>query len=58
MDFSEQASVCVKKQIMREGFKMSINGIGTAGNPAAGYQAGKAERNASSGAKSFLETVE
>ena len=37
---------------------MSINGIGTAGNPAAGYQAGKAERNASSGAKSFLETVE
>ena len=37
---------------------MSINGIGTAGNPAAGYQAGKAERTASSGAKSFLKTVE
>ncbi len=55
---SEWEAAFSKRQIMREGFKMSINGIGTAGNPAAGYQAGKAERNASSGAKSFLKTVE
>ena len=36
---------------------MSINGIGTTGYQTAGHQAGKAERNAASGAKTFMETV-
>ena len=36
---------------------MSINGIGSAEYWAAGHQAGKAKRNAESGAKSFVETV-
>ena len=35
---------------------MSINGIGTTGYQTAGHQAGKAERNAASGAKTFMET--
>ncbi len=36
---------------------MSINGIGTAGYPAAEYTARKAERNTGSGAAGFMETV-
>ena len=36
---------------------MSINGIGTAGYPLAGYTARKAERNAESGTVGFMETV-
>lgn len=42
---------------MEEGFKMSINGIGTAGCAAEGYRAGKAQSNAESGGKTFMETV-
>lgn len=36
---------------------MSINEIGTAGYPAAGYPAKKTERNAGSGAVGFMDTV-
>ncbi len=36
---------------------MSVNGIGTAGYPVAGYTARKAERNAESGVAGFMETV-
>ena len=36
---------------------MSVNGIGTAGYPVAGYQAGKAVRSAESGAVGFMETM-
>ena len=36
---------------------MSVNGIGAAGYPAAGYQARKTERSAESGAVGFMETV-
>ena len=37
---------------------MSVNGIGTAGYPMAGYESRKAERNAESGAVGFMEIVE
>ncbi len=37
--------------------EMSISGIGEAGYPVTGYTAGKAERNAESGAMGFMETV-
>ena len=37
---------------------MSINGIGTAGYPLAGYTARKAERSAESGIVGFMETME
>lgn len=36
---------------------MGINGIGTAGYPMAGYMAKKAERNAESAEKGFMDTV-
>ena len=36
---------------------MSINGIGTAGYPLAGYTARKAERSTESGSVGFMETV-
>lgn len=39
-----------------EGIKMRVIGIGTAGYQMAWHQAGKAERNAASGAKTFMET--
>lgn len=37
---------------------MSINVIGSAGYPTADYQAGRAEKNDTSGAKGFMETVQ